>query len=184
MSNPGGFALRKAQTADGAAISDLIARSIRKLGLSDYSPEQIERALTGAFGLDTQLVQDGTYYLAESGGRLVGCGGWSFRRTLFGSDTRGQRDASSLDPAVDAARIRAFFVDPEVARSGIGSAILAQCEADALAQGFGRTELMATLPGIRLYAARGYAGTQRILYPLGDGISIEFLPMSKTLRPA
>ena len=180
--NTAAYTLRKALPTDASAISDLIARSIRQLGLQDYTPDQIELALTGAFGLDTQLIQDGTYYVAELAGSVVGCGGWSYRRTLFGSDARQQRDASRLDPAVDAARIRAFFVDPAAARRGIGSAILARCEADAFAQGFSRTELMATLPGVRLYAVRGYVGRDSIQHPLGQGISIEFIPMSRTLR--
>ncbi len=181
MSGTGRYTLRKALPADGRAIENLIARSIRHLGLGDYTPEQIELALEGAFGLDTQLLEDGTYYVADTGGTLVGCGGWSFRRTLFGSDSNQQRDANRLDPVVDAARIRAFFVDPVAARQGIGSAILARCEADALAHGFHRAELMATLPGVRLYAARGYRGDTRVRHPLGRGMSIEFVPMSKTL---
>ena len=173
--------LRQATAADSAEIQELIARSIRALGAGDYSPEQIEGALQGAFGLDSQLVADGTYFVVESAGRLIGCGGWSYRRTLFGGDTRGGRDAGTLDPSSDAAKIRAFFVDPDAARQGVGSALLEHCEAEARRHGFRRAEMMATLPGVRLYQARGYVPGERVHYPVGPGVSIEFLPMSKSL---
>ncbi len=173
--------LRLATVADAGAIQELIARSIRALGAADYSGEQIEGALEGAFGLDSQLVADGTYFVVESEGRLVGCGGWSYRRTLFGGDARAGRDAAALDPNTDAAKIRAFFVDPGAARRGIGSALLEHCEAEARRHGFRRAEMMATLPGVRLYAARGYVPGERVRHPLVRGLSIEFVPMSKSL---
>lgn len=173
--------LRPATAADSAAIQDLIARSIRSLGASDYSSEQIEGALKGAFGLDSQLVADGTYFVVESDGRLIGCGGWSYRRTLFGGDARSGRDAGTLDPKTDAAKIRAFFVDPAAARQGIGSAVLERCEAEARRHGFRRAEMMATLPGKRLYEARGYVPGEKIHYPVAPGVAIEFVPMSKSL---
>jgi GNAT superfamily N-acetyltransferase len=173
--------LRQATAADSAEIQDLIARSIRALGAEDYSPEQIEGALKGAFGLDSQLVADGTFFVVESAGRLVGCGGWSYRRTLFGGDARAGRDAGTLDPSIHAAKIRAFFVDPTAARQGIGAALLERCEAEARRQGFRRVEMMATLPGVRLYEARGYVPGARVHYPLGADLSIEFVPMSKSL---
>ena len=167
--------------ADSAQIQELIGRSIRALGAADYSAEQIEGALKGAFGLDSQLVADGTYFVVESGGRLVGCGGWSHRRTLFGGDARADRDAGALDPKVDAAKIRAFFVDPAAARQGIGTALLERCESEARRRGFQRTEMMATLPGVRLYEARGYIPGAKVHYPLPSGLSIDFVPMSKEL---
>jgi len=173
--------LRPATAADAAEIQELIGRSIRALGAADYSSEQIEGALKGAFGLDSQLIADGTYFVVESQGRLIGCGGWSYRRTLFGGDARSGRDAGTLDPGTDAARIRAFFVDPEAARRGIGSALLDQCEAEARRHGFRRAEMMATLPGKRLYEARGYVPGQRVRYPVARDVSIEFVPMSKDL---
>lgn len=173
--------LREATEADSAEIEELIARSIRALGAGDYSPEQIEGALKGAFGLDSQLVADGTYFVVESAGRLIGCGGWSFRRTLFGGDARAERDAGTLDPRTDAAKIRAFFIDPDAARRGIGTALLEHCEAEARRHGFQRAEMMATLPGVRLYAARGYVPAEKVHYALADGLSIEFVPMSKSL---
>jgi GNAT superfamily N-acetyltransferase len=175
--------LRPASAADAEAIKALIERSIRELGAADYSREQIEAALRGAFGLDSQLLADGTYYLVDSGGELLGCGGWSYRRTLFGGDARAGRDAGLLDPLTDAAKIRAFFVDPRAARRGIGSALLEHCESEARRRGFRRIELMATLPGVRLYAARGYRAGERVRYELGPGLSIEFVPMSKPLEP-
>jgi GNAT superfamily N-acetyltransferase len=175
--------LRQAREADAEAITALIARSIRGLGAGDYSPEQIEAALRGAFGLDRQLIADGTYFVIEADGALAGCGGWSFRRTLFGGDARAGRDAGLLDPLTDAARIRAFFVDPRAARRGIGSSLLAHCESEARRRGFGRTELMATLPGVRLYAARGYLAGPRVRHELGPALAIDFVPMSKTLEP-
>ena len=173
--------LRPATAADSAQIAELIGRSIRALGAADYSAEQIEGALEGAFGLDSQLIADGTYFVVESGGDLVGCGGWSYRRTLFGGDARQGRDAGALDPKVDAAKIRAFFVDPAAARQGIGTALLERCEMEARRHGFQQTEMMATLPGVRLYEARGYVRGTRVHYPLPSGQSIEFVPMSKDL---
>lgn len=175
------FALRPATLADRPALEALIACSIRQLGAGDYSAEQIEAALQGAFGVDTQLIADGTYFVAEAQGRLVGCGGWSHRRTLFGGDAHAQRDAGELDPALDAAKIRAFFVDPRAARSGIGRALLARCEAEAARHGFRRLELMGTLPGVRLYAACGYVAQGEVLHPLTPQIAIRFVPMTKLL---
>ena len=171
--------LRYATLDDKAELTSLIARSARELSAGDYTPEQIQGALRGAFGVDTQLILDRTYFVAEADGKLVACGGWSKRRTLFGSDARAGRDAEALDPAVDAARIRAFFVDPAYARRGLGSAILERCEAEARACGFRRFEMMATLPGARLYTRHGYSGTQRIQYAMQPGLTIEFIPMSK-----
>ena len=173
--------LRQATAADAANIQDLISRSIRALGVSDYSSVQIEDALKGAFGLDSQLIADGTYFVVESGGSLIGCGGWSYRRTLFGGDARAGRDAGALDPSTDAAKIRAFFIDPAAARRGIGSALLEHCEAEARRHGFRRAEMMATLPGKRLYEARGYVPGERVDYPVAPGVAIEFVPMSKRL---
>jgi GNAT superfamily N-acetyltransferase len=173
------FQLRKAIHADRPALQILIARSARELGGQDYRPEQIEGALRGAFGVDTQLIDDGTYFVVEGDGRLVGCGGWSRRRTLFGGDAHAERDGQELNPATDAAKIRAFFVDPDYARRGIGKALLERCESEARAHGFTRFELMGTLPGVRLYRALGYVGTEQVEYPVAPGTSIEFVPMHK-----
>lgn len=172
--------LRKAIADDLSALEALIARSARELSAHDYTPQQIEGALRGAFGVDTQLIRDGTYFVVEAETGIVGCGGWSRRRTLFGGDAHDQRDAAELDPRVDAARIRAFFVDPAHARKGIGKAILEHCEAEARARGFSRFELMATLPGVRLYQAYGYVPGEPFQHPVGPGLTIEFVPMSKS----
>jgi GNAT superfamily N-acetyltransferase len=174
-----GYHLRPATLSDLAELEALIALSARALSANDYSPAQIEGALRGAFGVDTQLIRDGSYFVVEHGTQLVGCGGWSRRRTLFGGDARAERDATLLDPHTEAAKIRAFFIHPDFARRGIGATLLDRCEQDARASGFSRFEMMATLPGVRLYAARGYVAGEPILWPLGDGLTIRFVPMRK-----
>ena len=176
--------MRRATFSDLPAIGPLIAASARELSKDDYTPEQVEGALRGAFGTDTQLIRDGSYFVIEADGRLAGCGGWSRRRTLFGSDARADRDSTELDPARDAAKIRAFFIHPDFARRGLGTWMLERCEQDAMTHGFTRFELMATLPGVRLYAARGYLPGERVEWPIGAGLSIPFVPMSKTAAPA
>jgi len=173
--------LRVATFDDIPELEALIARSARVLSSEDYRPEQIEGALRGAFGVDSQLLEDETYFVVEEHGHIVGAGGWSFRSTLFGGDARGGRDASRLDPRRQPAKIRAFFVDPAHARRGIGTLLLDHCERQASAAGFSEVELMATLPGVKLYSARGYRGTEQVLYDVGAGEHIEFLPMRKAL---
>src|SRR6266702_4043807 len=133
--------LRKATLADVPQLEALIARSARGLSAEDYRHSQIEGALRGAFGVDTQLLADQTYFVVEEDGRFVGCGGWSFRATLFGGDAR--------------------------ARRGIGTLLLEHCENEARAHGFSRVELMATLPGVKLYAARGYVGAAMVHFDVG-----------------
>jgi GNAT superfamily N-acetyltransferase len=180
------YELRPAMLADRPALHELIELSARGLS-EDYRPEQIEGALRGAFGVDTTLIEDGTYFVAElrvatgdlAPGTLVGCGGWSRRRTLFGGDARAERDPGLLDPARDAAKIRAFFVHPGYARRGVGRALLERCEGAARAAGFRRFELMGTLPGVRLYEALGYQRQSMIHYPVGENLTIQFVPMSK-----
>jgi GNAT superfamily N-acetyltransferase len=173
--------LRKATLADIPALNALIARSARGLSTGDYRAQQIEGALRGAFGVDTQLLTDETYFVVEDAGQIVGCGGWSFRSTLFGGDARAGRDSSVLDPSTQPAKIRAFFVDPGHARRGIGSQLLDHCENQARAYGYPAVELMATLPGARLYAARGYIASPLVHFDVGSGESIQFIPMRKAL---
>ena len=175
------FEIRTAVESDYEAIESLIAASIRKLGEADYSSEQIEAALKTAFGLDTQLITDQTYFVVESERQMVASGGWSFRQTLFGSDAEGGRDPHKINPQTGAAKIRAFFVDPEFARMGIGSMIMHTCEQAAVQAGFGKLELMATLPGIRFYEMHGFVAGEPILYPLDGKLSIKFVPMSKVI---
>ncbi len=177
------FHLREATLEDRPALENLIARSAQALSAGDYTPQQIEAALRGTYGVDTQLIRDGSYFVAEMDGEIVGCGGWSRRRTLFGGDALAGRDpheVAELDPRTEAAKIRAFFIDPAHARKGIGKAILACCEAEARARGFTRFELVATLPGVKLYQALGYAVSTPFQHDLGGGLTIEFVPMSKT----
>jgi GNAT superfamily N-acetyltransferase len=172
--------LRKATSADVPELQALIARSARGLSTSDYRPAQIEGALRGAFGIDSQLLADETYFVVQEENRYVGCGGWSYRSTLFGGDARVGRDASILEKN-QPAKIRAFFVDPSSARRGIGSLLLEHCEAQARAHGYSQVELMATLPGVKLYAARGYIGLPMVTFDVGGGEVIEFIPMQKSL---
>ena len=172
--------LRVAVIDDVPALRRLIARSIRRLGAADYSSAQIEAALESAFGVDTALVHDGTYFVATSiAGDLVACGGWSRRRTLFGSDARADRDESWLDPRTEAAKIRAFFVDPAQARRGLGRAILERSEGEARNAGFTSFALMATLPGVPFYERCGYVAEEAIIHRLPGGLDIRFVPMSK-----
>jgi GNAT superfamily N-acetyltransferase len=175
------YVIRKAALDDRGAIEQLIGASVRSLSRADYSSEQIEVALKTVFGVDTNLILDGTYFVAESGSELIGCGGWSKRKTLFGGDQYATRDSSELDPASDAAKIRAFFVHPNHARKGVARAILLACESEATACGFHSLELMATLPGLKLYRACGYKEDDRVAYDLVDGVTIEFVPMRKEL---
>jgi GNAT superfamily N-acetyltransferase len=174
--------IRKATRDDVATLGALVEASVRALSTGYYSPEEIERSLAYVFGVDTQLVDDGTYYVAESEGAAAGCGGWSRRQTLFGGDRAKdmERDAP-IDPSRDAARIRAFFVHPAWARRGIGSRILRVCEDAARAEGFTRAELVATLPGVPLYSALGYTGFEDLGIDLRDGYVLRTVRMQKRL---
>ncbi len=176
--------LRIAVPADSASIAELIGRSVRELQKHDYSPAQIEGALGSVFGVDTQLIADGTYFVLEAANgantMMVGCGGWSKRRTLFGADGRTGREDGLLDPRRDAAKIRAFFVHPEWARRGIGSRILDACENAAAEAGFRCFELGATVTGERLYAVKGYRMIERIEVPLVNGASLPIIRMGKS----
>lgn len=173
------FLLRVAVVSDYSSIERLIEASVRELGASDYSPEQIDGALKTAFGLDTQLIKDQSYFVVESGRFLIGCGGWSFRETLFGSDFEQSRSSCLIDPSTGTAKIRAFFVDPDFSRMGVGTMILQKCEQEAFGAGFSKLELMATLPGIKLYEKHGYVAGEPIHYPLGGQLTIKFVPMYK-----
>ena len=175
------LSLRFAEFADIPMLETLIADSARGLGRSDYSSAQIEAALGTVWGVDRELIRDRTYFVVEADGRIVGCGGWSKRKTLFGADAVTGRDSALLDPAVHAAKIRAFFVHPDWARRGIGRMLLTHCEAAARNAGFGSVELGATAPGARLYAAFGYIPGEPIHYPLPNGLSMVITPMRKEL---
>jgi GNAT superfamily N-acetyltransferase len=171
--------LRLAEMEDVPVLTGLIAASVRVLQAGDYTDAQREGALTSVFGVDTQLIADGTYFVAEIGGTIVACGGWSKRKTLFGADHCAGREDSLLDPRKDAAKIRAFFVHPEWARRGIGTRVLEACEAAATAEGFKRFEMGATLTGVALYEVRGYREVEKIAVPLGNGESLPIVRMEK-----
>jgi GNAT superfamily N-acetyltransferase len=176
--------IRIAAESDIPALHALIEASVRGLMADTHLPNQIEGALGTVLGLDTQLVADGTYFVAESVGAaghplVVACGGWSKRKTLFGSDHRQGREDALLDPASDAAKIRAFFVHPDWTRRGIGTQILDACESAARAAGFTRFELGATLTGVPLYEVRGYAAVERIEVPLRNGATLSVVRMTK-----
>lgn len=175
------YTIRKARLEDRDAIQKLIAASARGLSQTDYSNEQIEAAICDVFGVDTSLIADGTYFVAERDGELIACGGWSKRKTLFGGDQFATRDATELDSQSEPAKIRAFFVHPEWARKGIAQAILFRCEAEARAAGFLSVELMATLPGVKFYLACGYEESERFDYEMASGATLPLVPMRKKL---
>jgi N-acetylglutamate synthase-like GNAT family acetyltransferase len=174
--------IRSAQRSDIPTLHRLIEDSVRGLQAGDYTQSQIEGALGGVLGLDTQLIEDQTYFIAECNdneGEAVGCGGWSYRKTLFGSDHGPGREAALLDPASDAAKIRAIFVRPGWARRRIGSLILTHCEDAAVAAGFRSFEMGSTLTGVPLYTLKGYREVERIEVPLPNGEALPVVRMRK-----
>jgi GNAT superfamily N-acetyltransferase len=171
--------LRQAVPADVPALRVLIDASVRKLQAGDYTSAQIEGALQSVYGVDSQLIADGTYFVVEAESVIVGCGGWSKHKTLFGGDHWAGREDSLLDPHRDAAKIRAFFVHPDWVRRGIGSMILDACETAAAAAGFTRFEMGATLTGVPLYRARGYVALENIAAPLKNGETLAVVRMEK-----
>lgn len=173
--------VRKARIDERESIRELIAESARGLSREHYDDDQIEAAIVTVFGVDTDLIEDETYFVAESEGKLVGCGGWSKRKTLFGGDQFASRDAGYLDPESEPAKIRAFFIHPDHARQGIARAILDRCESEARAQGFRALELMATLPGIEFYKSCGFKETGTLDLNLIEGVKLELVPMRKEL---
>jgi GNAT superfamily N-acetyltransferase len=175
--------IRLATLADRDAIQQLINESSRKLATDDYTHEQVEIALRAVLGVDSRLIEDGTYFLAVTDGKIVGCGGWSCRKTMFGGDRIPERDNTKLDPAVDAAKIRALYVLPRHAREGIGTKILEHCESEARRHGFHRLELGATLPGHKLFRTCGFVSGEAFEYECEPGTSLTIIPMSKDISP-
>jgi GNAT superfamily N-acetyltransferase len=186
--------LRLAVPEDVPVLRQLIEASARRLQTDDYTSAQIEGALETVFGVDSQLIADGTYIVAEalpqeteskpgtSAGpesMIIGCGGWSKRKTLYGSDHWTGREDALLDPQRDAAKIRAFFIHPAWARRGVGSMILQACEEAARAAGFTRYEMGATLTGAKLFGAKGYIAVKPISIPLANGESLPVIHMEK-----
>jgi GNAT superfamily N-acetyltransferase len=178
------FQLRLATAMDIPALRVLIELSVRGLQKEDYTAAQIEGALGHALGLDTQLIEDRTYFVAEAvaeAGLIVGCGGWSNRRTLFGSDHGPNREDSFLDPATEAAKIRAIFVHPQWARQGLGTLILKHCEEAARAAGFSNLEMGSTLTGVPLYVRMGYVAREEVAVPLPNGETLLVVYMGKRI---
>lgn len=173
------LALRLATHADLPALRTMMARAIAELQSAFLAPAEIE-ASKAVMGLDTQLIDDGCYYLAEIEGHLAGSGGWSRRATLYGGDHSAGRDARMLDPATDAARIRAMYTDPVFVRRGVGKAVLACCEDAARRAGFKRVELMATLSGQPLYSAAGFEPIEHI-FDSNGGVPVPLVRMGKAL---
>ncbi len=175
--------IRPATLDEVPVLQALIAESVRVLQARDYDDAQREAAIRLVYGVDTQLICDGTYYAVELDGQIVACGGWSRRRTLFGGDQHtASRHPELLDPAKDAAKIRAFFVRPGWERRGIGSALLRACEQAAVAEGFRRLEMGSTLTGVPLYSAHGYHEVERIEVPLENGLTMAVVRMAKAVN--
>ncbi len=167
--------LRLATTDDLPALGALIPQAVRALSADCYSAEQIESSIRHAFGVDTQLIADGTYFVAEIDGELAGCGGWSWRRKIYGGDQIASEDDAPLDPTTEAARIRAFFVHPAFARRGVGSA--------TARAGFRRLELLGTLPGERLYRTCGFEVSKYEDCTLPDGVVVRWVRMVRDSQP-
>ena len=170
---------RLAQHADLDALRMLMDASIAELQKPFLNQQQIASSRL-IMGLDTQLIDDGTYFIVETQGQLAGCGGWSRRATLYGGDQSPGRDAAPLDPARDPARIRAMYTHPQHTRKGVGRLILLLCEQTARSEGFKKVELMATLAGAKLYAACGYEACEHLSDDRG-GVPVPLLRMTKSL---
>ena len=174
------WVLREATHEDAPPLTKLIERSVLTLQVRDYSQSQLEAALGALCGVEMALIVDGTYYVVEAAGKIVGCGGWSRRTALFGVHKL-VRDDSALKPGVDPARIHAFFVDPDWTRRGVASAILDACEAAALAEGFTSLSLAATLTGIGFYRRHGFVDVRRFDTPLPNGEGMALVAMEKRI---
>jgi N-acetylglutamate synthase-like GNAT family acetyltransferase len=170
---------RLAREEDIAELHALIPVSVRTLQAAYYSPAQIEAAMGPIFGVDGQLIRDGTYYVVEHEAKIIGCGGWSKRRSLYGGDGHRVEADAELDPARDAARVRAFFVHPSWARRGIGRSIMTACERAIFSSGFRTVEIVATLAGEPLYASFGYAVVERYQIGMADALSLPVVRMTK-----
>lgn len=176
--------LRTAVLADIDAIRALIDTSVRSLSVGFYTPQEIESGLQFVFGPDTRLIEDGTYFVIDSADGLAAAGGWSRRRTLYGGDQFQTGAAPLLDPATDAAKIRAFFVHPSHARRGLASRLFTRCEEQARREGFRAFELGATLPGVPLYRALGFTDEERVDTSLPDGTTLPIVRMTRSITDA
>lgn len=174
------YTIRKGTAADIASIERVMRESLRSIGIRSYDRKQIASALEHIAHLDRDLVNDGTYFVAEADGTIVGCGGWSRRSKLYAGSAGSDDDSRLLDPATEPARVRAMFVAPQWERRGIGRRILAMCEEAARAEGFRNVELMAMLSGRAMYAACGYAAVEDVEPRLADGTK---LPLTRMIKP-
>ena len=172
---------RLANSEDIPAVKELMEQSISKL-LGNYVNEEELEASFESMGFDGQLILDKTYFLIDFEGILVGCGGWSNRKTLFGGNHTPNRSNDFLDPNHDAAKIRAMYTHPDWARKGIGTFILQLAEKEASNARFKRCELMATLSGIYLYKNRGYKIDEETFYKSKKGNSVKMFKMTKFLK--
>lgn len=177
------FNTRLATRQDLATLHSLMERSIRQLLGAFLEPRQVDASFE-IMGVDTTLIDDGTYFVVESGGRIVGCGGWSRRATLFGGDHSSGRDARLLDPRTEPARVRAMYTDPGFARRGVGRLVLTLCETAAVREGFQAVELVATAAGEPLYRACGFTVAERIDVPTTRGVTVPCARMVKWLGTA
>jgi GNAT superfamily N-acetyltransferase len=173
--------LRLARESDVPALEKLIPLSVRALQAPYYSQAQMDAALGPVFCVDRQLPRDGTYFVAERDGVIVGCGGWSRRRSLYGGDGGRTGEDAPLDPQHDAARVRAFFVHPDWARRGIGRSIMTACERAIINAGFRTVDIVATLAGGPLYATFGYTVVERYEIPMAGGLALPAVRMTKSI---
>lgn len=180
MTNEAALRHRLAEQADIPAIAALMDRAIAHLQRGFLTEHEIA-ASRAHMGLDTQLISDRSYFIITIGGAIAGCGGWSARATLFGGDASGGRDPQRLDPASDPARIRAMYTDPDFVRRGVGRYLLDLCEAAAAAAGFRRLEMAATLSGVPLYRACGYAEIEPFMATAPGGVPVPLVRMGKDL---
>jgi GNAT superfamily N-acetyltransferase len=177
----GGFTHRLATIDDLDGLREVMRRSIETLQSGHLTPEQV-RVSHKVMGLDTQLIRDGTYFVVESGDRIAGCGGWSWRSTLYGGDASVvSREPEALDPATDSARIRAMYTDPSFARQGVGRLVIRLCEEAAMRAGFRSATMMATMAGVPLYRNCGYAEADPAIKVNVDGIEVPLVRMEKPL---
>ena len=173
--------LRPATLSDIPALQTLIDASARALSAGYYTDAQIEAAATHVFGVDSQLIRDGTYYVIEAVGQPIAAGGWSARRTLYGGDQMKDGEDPRLDPATEAARIRAFFVHPAWTRRGLARRSYDTCSDAAWRAGFRRFELMSTRPGEPLYLALGFVAVEPVVRRLPGDVDVEFTRMSRAI---
>ena len=177
------FTFRKAEITDINNLEKLIEMSAKSINSTYYSEKEIDTALGNAWTVDHQLIADNTYWIVENmDGTVIGCGGWSKRKLLFGKSTEPNILENELIPGIDSARIRAFFVHPNYTRMGIGKKLIEKCENEASSMGFDSMELVATLSGEKLYSSKGYNHIKAFEVDLGDGITNKVVSMNKQLK--